>query len=261
MKLNYKSFGQGEPIIILHGLFGMLDNWQTIAKKLAEQYWVFVVDLRNHGKSPHHPIFNYQAMVEDIHEFMENQWIYNASIIGHSMGGKVAMQLAFSYPETINKLIIVDIAPKQYARGHDAIFEALFSLKLDQISSRKEAIEELKAKIQEEGVRQFLLKNLARTKEGTYQWKMNLPVIYEHYPTLMNPIEGEKYEGETLFIRGDKSTYILDEDWINIGTLFPNYNSVTIANAGHWVHADAPLVLLETIFHFLNLDSKDILYF
>lgn len=122
MELNYKEFGQGDPLIILHGLFGTLDNWQTIAKKLAKHYSVYLIDQRNHGRSPHHDEFDYVVMAEDLHEFMESQWIYKAHILGHSMGGKTAMQFAMEYPDMIDQLIIIDIAPKKYQGGHQLIF-------------------------------------------------------------------------------------------------------------------------------------------
>ena len=146
MKLNYESYGKGYPIIILHGLFGMLNNWQTIAKKLAKNFLVYAVDLRNHGRSPHNAVFNYSVMADDLQAFMESQWIYEAHLIGHSMGGKVAMQFALNYPDLVSRLVVVDIAPKVYEEGHQAIFEALLSLDLETIHSRKEADELLKKK-------------------------------------------------------------------------------------------------------------------
>ncbi|MBL4648388.1 MAG: alpha/beta fold hydrolase, partial [Aureispira sp.] len=139
MQLNYKVFGEGDPVLILHGMFGTLDNWQTIAKKLAEHFMVFIIDLRNHGRSPHSDEFDYAIMANDIQEFMESNWIYEAYVVGHSMGGKVAMQLASENPDLVTKLVLVDIAPKVYVGNHQTIFEALFSLDLDQLESRKEA--------------------------------------------------------------------------------------------------------------------------
>ena len=147
MELNYKEFGQGDPILILHGLFGTLDNWQTIAKQLATNYSVFIIDQRNHGRSPHMDELDYPLMAEDLYQFMETHWIYKAYIIGHSMGGKTAMQFALNYPDMVEKLVVVDIAPKTYEAGHQTIFEALFSLDLEKIESRKEADEVLQKKI------------------------------------------------------------------------------------------------------------------
>jgi pimeloyl-ACP methyl ester carboxylesterase len=253
MNLNYKSYGQGDPIIILHGLFGMLDNWQTIAKKLAENYTVFTIDQRNHGRSPHEPAMTHKIMAEDLQEFMEQQWIHKASVMGHSMGGKTAMQFALDFPEMVEKLIVVDIGPFSNNGGHELIFEALLSMDLKKIKSRKEADDFLSTKIPQFGVRQFLLKNLSRNKAGEYFWKMNLPVIYEHYNEILAKVEGnEPFEGDTLFIRGEKSSYINEEDFPAFKNIFPNAQLKTIENAGHWVHADAPDQLLKVTNNFLN---------
>jgi pimeloyl-ACP methyl ester carboxylesterase len=252
MELNYKSFGQGDPIIILHGLFGTLDNWQTIAKKLAEDYMVYIIDLRNHGKSPHAAPMTYPQMAEDIQQFLENNWIYEANIIGHSMGGKVAMQLALSYPDLVKSLIVVDIAPKQYPGGHYEIFDALFALDLTKVEGRNDADNFLKERIKDFGVRQFLLKNLSRNKEGGYRWKMNLPVIYDHYQDILAPIQAdEPFEKPTLFIRGGQSDYIQADDLDTITELFPVAMIDTVLDAGHWVHAQAPEELMSMVYaHF-----------
>jgi len=158
MELNYKSFGQGPPLLILHGLFGTLDNWQTLGKRWAENFTVFLVDQRNHGRSPHLPEHNYPVMAEDLKAFMEANWMYEAHIMGHSMGGKTAMQFALNYPDMVDKLIVVDIAPKPYVGGHEAIVEALNALPLAKIESRSQADAFLAERIADFGVRQFLLK-------------------------------------------------------------------------------------------------------
>lgn len=253
MELNYKSFGEGYPIIILHGLFGTLDNWQTIAKKLAANYSVYIIDQRNHGRSPHDDTFDYAAMAEDLQAFMESQWIYEAHIIGHSMGGKTAMQFALTYPDLVNQLVVVDIAPKAYEGGHQAIFEALFSLDVSTIANRKEADAALLDKIPDLGVRQFLLKNLTNDKKGGYKWKMNLPVIYKNYEQILGALESqETFDNPTLFIRGGQSDYIQKEDLSRIKTFFPAAELATVAEAGHWVHAAAPTALLTIVNAFLQ---------
>lgn len=255
MQLNYKQFGQGEPLIILHGLFGMLDNWQTLARKFAEDYTVFIIDQRNHGKSPHHPDFNYSLMAEDLREFMEQNWIYEANLIGHSMGGKTVMQFAMEYPDMVNKMVVVDIAPKSYVGGHQTIFEALLSLDLDHITNRKDAEEQLALHIKQQGVRQFLLKNLSRKKEGGYAYKMNLSAIHKHYQNILDNVNGEKAdEVEALFIRGGNSNYINENDLALIHESFPRATLKTIHEAGHWVHAEKPLELLEMVRMFLKED-------
>jgi len=215
IELNYKTFGQGDPIVILHGLFGMLDNWQTIGRKLAEHHTVFLVDQRNHGRSPHTDELDYPLMAYDLQHFMENQWMFKSTIMGHSMGGKTAMQFALLHPGMVEKLIVVDIAPKAYEGGHQPIFDALFDLQPEQISDRSEAEAKLKEHISERGVRQFLLKNLSRKKGGNgYEWKMNLPVIHKHYRDILKELKvyDAPFEGEALFIRGGRSNYIQEED-------------------------------------------------
>lgn len=253
MELNYKSLGQGEPLIVLHGLFGTLDNWQTLAKAWAEDYLVYLVDLRNHGRSPHVDGLSYPSMAEDLSEFMEQNWIHKAHVLGHSMGGKVAMELALTYPDLVDKLIVVDIAPRLYAPGHDDVFAALFAVDLQKLESRQEAEAILEKHIDEWGVRQFLLKNLSRTKEGGFEWKMNLPVIYRDYLRILEPpTETGPFEGPTLFIRGAESRYVKDEDVLRIQELFPRSTLSTVPGAGHWVHADQPEILKNMVIDFLQ---------
>jgi len=253
MELNFKSFGQGDPVIILHGLFGMLDNWQTIAKKLADNYTVFLVDQRNHGRSPHDDQFDYPTMAADLMAFMESQWIHQSHVIGHSMGGKTAMEFALTYPDSIDHLVVVDIAPKSYEGGHQAIFEALFSLNLKEIENRKEAEQALEAKISDFGVRQFLLKNLSRNKAGYYEWKMNLPAIHKNYQNILAATQATgTMEAPTLFIKGGQSNYIEDTDEDLIHSFFPTAKIKTIEKAGHWVHAEAPKELLGEVEAFFS---------
>ncbi len=253
MELNYKSFGEGYPIIILHGLFGTLDNWQTIAKQLATNYSVYIIDQRNHGRSPHDDQFDYAAMADDLQAFMESQWIYEAHIIGHSMGGKTAMQFALTYPDLVNQLVVVDIAPKAYEGGHQAIFDALLSLDLSVTTNRKQADAALVAQIPDFGVRQFLLKNLTNDKKGGYKWKMNLPIIYKNYANILAAIISEEtFDNPTLFIRGGLSNYIEAKDLPQIESFFPTATLATVEEAGHWVHATAPTTLLKLVNDFLS---------
>ncbi len=253
MQLNFKDFGQGDPIIILHGLFGTLDNWQTVAKQLAENHSVYILDQRNHGRSPHTDIHDYPSMAEDLRAFMESHWIYKAHIIGHSMGGKTAMQFAVDFPDMVDKLVVVDIAPKAYPGNHHEIFDALLSLDLKNIDGRKGADEHLAKTIDDPGVRLFLMKNLTRNKEGGYRLKMNLPVLHTHYGEILAAVKSNApYEGETLFIRGEQSKHIVDGDEQLINEMFPQAKMETVKNAGHWVHADAPDVLLELVRRFIG---------
>ncbi|MCB0632009.1 MAG: alpha/beta fold hydrolase [Lewinella sp.] len=251
MTLNYKSFGQGPPVIILHGLFGSLDNWQTLAKQLAEDFTVYIIDQRNHGRSPHTEEMSFPLAAEDLRAFMEDQWIYETHLIGHSMGGKTAMQFAFEHPDMLDRLVVVDISPKAYAGGHETIFEAMLSLDLSAIESRSDAEEQLGRSISDPGIRLFLLKNLHRTRDGSYEWKMNLPVLHEDYPNILSAVEGSPFEGPALFIRGSRSDYIQDADWPQIRVLFPQAKLETISGVGHWVHAEKPKVLLDSVRQFL----------
>ncbi len=253
MKLNYRSSGQGQPLIILHGLFGASDNWLSIAKKLEDKYQVFLVDQRNHGSSPHSDIWNYEVMAEDVKEFMEDQAMSEAIIMGHSMGGKVAMTFAGRFPEMISDLVIVDIGPKHYPVHHKKILEGLKSIDLSSLSSRQDADRQLQNNVPEMGVRQFLLKNLGRDKDNHYYWKINLKVIEEQIENVGLALPVEKiYDGNCLFIRGENSNYILDEDLPELSIRFPQHKLEIIPNAGHWVHAERPTEFLHALTNYLH---------
>lgn len=247
MDLFYREFGQGDPIVILHGLFGFSDNWQTIAKALAEEHLVITPDLRNHGRSPQLPTHSYPEMAEDLKTFLENHWVYTCTLIGHSMGGKVAMQFALDHPDMVDKLVVVDIAPGPAPDKHSEIYKALLQLDLSKLNNRKEAEDFLKKQVADTGTRQFLLKNITRAPDGTYSWKMNLPVLWQEYPKILAGITGTPFDKPTLFIRGSQSEYIKDEDFALIQSLFPQANVATIEDAGHWVHADQPAALLDVL--------------
>lgn len=254
IKLNYKQYGtSGRHIIILHGLFGTLDNWQTISRELGNQYIVTAFDLRNHGRSPHSDEFSVSVMASDVYEMMQELRIPSAVIIGHSMGGKVAMVFSMAYPAVTDGMVSIDMAPKQYMRGHDDIFEALERVDLN-VGSRKEVDDLLAQGIADYGTRQFLMKNLSRRYDGNgFEWKMNLPVIKANYEDIIDPIDTYNvYEGPALFIRGGKSNYILDEDKIHIKKLFPYAEFLTIEGAGHWVHADKPQETYNAIAEFAD---------
>ncbi len=253
IQLNFKTLGQGPAIIILHGLFGSLDNWLSLARKLAENYSVYLIDQRNHGKSPHTDEFSYDLLAEDLHTFMDEQGIYQAHLIGHSMGGKVVMQFAGLYPDRIDKLVVVDMANRQYKPHHTEIFEALHALKLDQLKARSEAAAFFEKRVPEEGVRQFLLKNLGRERGNTYQWKFNLSSLSSHYQEILAEVEVDfPYEGPTLFISGGNSAYVEHADQEDLLDSFPQANFVEIAGVGHWVHAEAPGRFLEEVEAFLQ---------
>ncbi|MBL4592239.1 MAG: alpha/beta fold hydrolase [Flavobacteriales bacterium] len=251
MKLNFKKVGEGEPLVILHGLFGSLDNWMTLAKKLGEHFEVFVVDARNHGQSPHSDDFNYDVMADDLYEFLIFHNIVNPIILGHSMGGKTAMQFAMNYPNQLEKLIVVDIAPKSYPVHHTAILNGMLSLNLNIINTRKGADEELSKHIDDLSTRQFLLKNLYWIEKEKLAWRFNLSVINSQIEIIGQGLENvEIFEKPTLFIRGEKSNYITESDFEPIKNIFPNAE-IKSMNTGHWIHVESPVEFLQVLSSFL----------
>lgn len=253
MALNYKVSGTGPPLIILHGFLGSLDNWQTHARSLSDMATVYIVDARNHGRSPHYPEHTYALMAEDLKEFMDEQGISKVSLLGHSMGGKTVMEFANRYPEMIEKLIIADISAREYTWNYDTIFSALHNVKLDEVENRSDAEDMIREVIKEEGMAQFLLKSLDRNPNGSYEWKMNLDVLYKNFDEVIKGIELQgSYAFPTLVIRGANSKYVDDADLKEFKNHFTNLTVVTIENAGHWLHAEAPKQFLEAIKSFLN---------
>jgi len=252
MKLNYKSMGQGPALIILHGLFGSLDNWVSHARFFSTEFTVYIIDQRNHGKSPHDDVWNYGVMADDLRDFMDDHGIYQAHLVGHSMGGKVVMQFAADYPERIMKLVVADMAPKSYSPHHTAILEALMGLDLAQIYNRKAADTQLTHAIPTFMTRQFLLKSLKRADQNTFTWKFNLPVIYRDYEKILEKVEVDPpFEGPTLFLYGGKSTYLTAEDPEWIRALFPQAVFECLEGAGHWLHAEAPDAFQKALTRFL----------
>ncbi len=242
--------GEGQPMMILHGLFGFSDNWQTHAKKLAEYYRVILVDLRNHGHSDWSDEFSYDLMAEDVHELCVDLGIRKMILLGHSMGGKVAMLFAQRHEELLEKLIVVDIGVKEYPMHHQHIIAGLRALDLENMKARSEAETILKEHIDSDGVRQFLLKNLYWKEKGQLAYRMNLDVLERELPQILSPLPEEEVFVPTLFIRGELSNYILDEDIEELEDRFPDSYLVTIPNAGHWVHAEAPDQFLEAVLGF-----------
>lgn len=253
MKLFHRELRAGEPLIILHGLFGMSDNWFTIAKRIAGRHHVFLPDLRNHGKSPHSAEFDYDVLVKDVREFLEAHNLHEVKLIGHSLGGKIAMQFALSYPEFVRKSVVIDIAPRAYSNPY---FLGLLKLLLDvntaQLQTRQQADEMLAKSIKEPAVRQFLLKNLERIEQGGFHWKIHLQAIAANLEKILVEIKSDQsFKKETLFVAGSLSDYITQSDVPDIKKLFPKAEVVTISSSSHWVHADAPDRLCEVLAEFL----------
>lgn len=256
MKLNFKKLGTGQPLIILHGLFGSLDNWQTLGKQFAEKFTVYLVDQRNHGQSPHSDEWNYQVMADDLDELIIDQNIENPVVLGHSMGGKTAMLYAVQKPTKLDKLIVADMAPKQYEPHHQSILNALNAVDFNKITSRKEAEDILSEYIKDFGTKQFLLKNLywKDVENKKLAWRFNLDIISKKIETVGEAIPNNKASNNlpALFIKGSKSDYITKNDFENIKEIFPNAEIKTIENAGHWIHAEAPEEFYQMVVQFTS---------
>lgn len=264
MKLFYRESGQGNTLIILHGLYGSSDNWVSIVKELEKHFRVINIDQRNHGQSPHSHEHNYALMANDLLELFDDLKIDKANVIGHSMGGKAAMEFAFEHPDRIDSLIVVDIAPWSHLEGneqsaqivseHKKIIEGLKSIPLNNLKSRNEADELLAQWVKGEMVRQFLLKNLKRENDGSFSWKLNLSAISENITSMMEGIASsdKKSEVRTLFIKGNLSNYIPTEKEERLSKYFKNSTLATIEGAGHWVHAEKPKEFINAILAFLE---------
>lgn len=246
VELNNRISGEGDPLILLHGLFGSLENLGGIARRLEDGWQIHALDQRNHGSSPHTDAMDYPAMAADVIAYMDAQGFEQAALLGHSMGGKVAMQVALSYPERVKAIIVADIAPVTYQAGHDAVLDGMKSLDLKAITTRQEADTQLAEFVDIPGVRQFLLKNLERIPAGQltdpdqiFRWRLNLPVIEACYQKLAAAPEGEgPYEGPVLFIKGADSAYIQQKHQDTIRQLFPAAEVEIIEGTGHWLHAE-----------------------
>jgi len=257
MELNYRQYSdEGAPLLVLHGLFGSLSNWGWHSKQLAQEFAVYGVDLRNHGDSPHSPELDYQLMADDVRQLIERLGIESCYIIGHSMGGKVAMQLALSYPDLVERLVVVDIAPVAYpesAGGHMNVFSAMDAVSLDTIKSRAEAERTLEEFIPEEATRKFVLTNIQRSKEGAFAWRLDKDSIRNNYANLRaEPVATEIFAKPVLFVKGSLSNYIKAEHEGQIRKMFPSASVKMIMDAGHWLHAEQPKALQSVLLGFLQ---------
>jgi len=258
MKLFYRRYGEelNPPIIILHGLFGVSDNWVTFARRLAmEGFEVWVPDQRNHGQSPHSPNFNYLALADDLFDFIDEHGIVNPIIIGHSMGGKVAMRFALENPHLVKKLLIVDITLKSYGPrdNHKSILKAMKEVNLNLVENRQEVEDQIRAYIPETRIRQFVMKNLHRSEGNHFDWQIYIEGIEPNLDQMFDGIDTiNKFEKPTLFIRGGASDYILTEDYDQIRYNFPHAEIVTIEGASHWVHVEAAEKFYTLSFGFVS---------
>jgi len=259
MKLFFREFGEGQPVIILHGLFGQSDNWVTVGRRIADQFHVYIPDLRNHGQSPHTSIHSFPAMADDLTEFIEEHNIENPILIGHSMGGKVAMTYALENPDKLQKLAIIDISPRKYPERitHTQVISQMLGIDLENITTRGEVEKILDSRITDSRVRMFIMKNLYYKIHGKLAWRLNLDAINHSMDQLFEGISSEsKYQGPALFIRGGNSDYVPDADVPLIKSLFPEAVIKTISGASHWVHADAPEELCLILSAFLDRECK-----
>ena len=256
MDLFYREYGEGQPIVILHGLLGISDNWVGIARKLAEEgYSVLIPDQRNHGQSPQHPVLNYYALTDDLTEFIESKKLVRPIILGHSMGGKVAMRYTLENPGSVEKLIIVDTSLRTYVRFnyHLNLIDAMLSVDFSEAGSRQEVETRLSEKISDVRLVQFLMKNLYWKEKGRLAWRPNLQAISYHVDAMFDGVfYSTRFERPVLFIRGGKSDYILEEDYPAIYQNFPHAIITTIENGSHWVHADEPEEFCRLLTEFLK---------
>ncbi len=269
MELFCRETGTGnQTIIILHGLYGSSDNWMPIAQALAVNYRILIPDQRNHGQSPHQGDHTYNSLVLDLLELIQAKELGKVILLGHSMGGKTAMRFALEYPNLVDYLIVVDIAPKKYGpfgnyaketANHRQIINSMLSVNPGQFKTRTQIDEELKKYLPDKTLRQFLMKNIYRPLKENYRWRLNLQILEKYLPEIMDGFS--EYESNnkisqanipSLFIRGEQSPYILNEDTFAVNKFFPGAQIVSIPNAGHWLHAQQPDLFIKTVLYFLE---------
>lgn len=267
MELAFKKMGQGPPMIILHGLYGSSDNWFSIGKAFAPKFEVWLIDQRNHGNSSHSREHNYILLRNDLHDFMEIHNIEKAVILGHSMGGKAAMFFAVAWPEKVQSLIVVDISPGSYksltqpapqSLNHLNIMTSMLAVDFSKVNEREDVNRMLQESLPSERVRNFLLKNVRRNRDGGYGWRLNVRTLHDQLPQILDGLDPAPYRNgngvtgfPVLFVRAEKSGYIREEDKEIIKTIFPVSDMVTIPGADHWIHVEKPDLLIRTIEYFI----------
>ena len=251
--LHSTILGNGQPLLILHGYFGMSDNWKSLGNQFAKNFEVHLIDQRNHGRSFHSDEFDYELLVEDLHYYIEQHHLQKVILLGHSMGGKVVMQFAVTYPDLVDKLIVADISPKYYKPHHEYILSALNSVNFTLHTTRKKVEEVLKIDINEQEVIQFLLKNVYWKSKGELAFRFNLHSLTENNQEVGAALPSfTHFDGETLFLSGENSNYITKEDTPLISAHFSNSQIITVKNAGHWLHAENPVQFYNEVVSFLS---------
>jgi esterase len=251
MQLHYQTIGQGQPLLLLHGLFGSGDNWGRVAKHFANTHQVVCVDLRNHGKSPHSALQTYVEMAADLAELCESLNLQSIDLVGHSLGGKVAMQFATTYAERMRKLVVVDMAIRTYPDAQTHLMDAMLAINLNAISSRSEADALLATSVSSQTIRQFLLMNLIKV-DGKLQWRINLPALKANYPNIREAIcATAQYPKPCLFIYGERSDYVLGDDIAQLKTHFSQAQFASLPT-GHWVHAEQTEPFIHLVDSFLH---------
>lgn len=252
MLLNHQIIGEGSPVVLIHGLFGTLENLNTLARYLSSNHQVISIDVRNHGRSPHSDVMDYPAMAADLLSLLDHLQLDSVALVGHSMGGKVAMEMALAHPARVSSLIVADIAPITYTNRHEKVFKALNSIVPATLLNRQQAVTMMSEAGIEMGTAQFLLKNLVKTEQG-FSWRFNLPILEKSYQQIISqPSQQGEYPGPTLFIKGGESDYILAQHRPSIIRYFPAAQAKIIEGTGHWLHAEKPAAFNRLVGNFLN---------
>jgi esterase len=260
MELHFEVSGKGDPLIILHGLFGSLDNWRGISARLARRFTLFLLDQRNHGRSAHAEHMDYSVMAEDVQELLASHGLSKAFVLGHSMGGKTAMQLSLLHPESVSKLVVADIAPRAYPPRHERMLAGMLALDLAYFESRSQMEAALAPAVPDVATRQFLLKNVVRSNETRFRWRMGLQQIQANYKNLTQAITGPRqFTGPVLFIRGANSDYLSETDILEIRRLFPQAELTSVQDADHLLHIQKPEVFVRVVTQFLLGVPDDVL--
>ncbi len=251
MNLFFKQAGEGKALLLLHGLFGSLENLGMIARPLSEKFQTYSLDLPNHGRSPHDDHISLESLADSVVTWMDQQKLENVSLVGHSLGGKTAMEIALAQPERIEKLAVIDIAPVAYQSNHDDVFAGLLAIDPEQLNSREEADEMLANYLHDSTLRSFLLKNLIRDQVGRFAWRMNLKVLHRDYMKILEANRDGNYDGPVLFLKGEHSNYIKDEYKPAVISRFPKAQMKIIQGTRHWLHAEKPEMVSRALSKFL----------